>query len=164
MADFTLLDQNGQPRKLSDSRGKSVLIFYGYTHCPDVCPLSMADFKRIKADISTSDPALASQVDFVMISVDGERDTPEVMKRYVEAFDPQFIGLTGPSSEVAAIGKDYGVRFEKQKPVGTQAAYLMAHTSFTYLLDAQGYWQYAFPFGTPPEQIAQELLRVLRPQ
>lgn len=161
MPDFTLTDENNQSRQLTDSRGKAVLVFFGYTHCPDVCPLSMSDFKRVKAALIASNPTEVSKVDFVMISVDGERDTPAVMKSYMDAFDTDFIGLTGPSFDVAVIGKDYGVKFEKQKPTGTQASYLVAHTSFTYLIDPKGFWRIAFPFQSPPEQIAAEVARVL---
>ena len=161
MPDFTLTDQNKELRHLTDSRGKAVLVFFGYTHCPDVCPLAMSDFKRVKTVLGATNPEAISRVDFMMVSVDGERDTPDVMKSYVEAFDPQFIGLTGGSFDVAAIGKDYGLRFEKQKPTGTQASYLIAHTSFSYLIDPKGFWRVAFPFQTPPEQIASDIARIL---
>jgi protein SCO1 len=160
--DFTLTDQNNRPFKFSSLRGKAVLVFYGYTHCPDICPLTLADFKRIKGAMQQTSPNLADHVAFVMISVDGERDTPDVMKHYVEMFDPTFIGLTGNPDTVANIGLDYGVKVEKQKPSGTQASYLIAHTSFTYLFDPQGNWRIAYPFDTPNDQIANDVQRLLR--
>ena len=159
--DFTLTNQDGKPMKLSDFRGKAVMIFFGYTHCPDVCPLEMADFKRIKDTLQQTSPGLSDRVSFVMISVDGQRDTPDVMKKYVETFDPGFIGLTGDPNQVADIGLDYGVKVEFQKPSGTQASYLIAHTSFTYLLDPKGVWRIAYPFQTPTNQVASDIQRVL---
>jgi protein SCO1/2 len=157
--DFELTNQLGKPTRLSDFRGKVVLLFFGYTHCPDVCPLSLSEFKKVKAKLAEASPALADKVAFVMVSVDGERDTPEVMRNYVSTFDASFIGLTGASDHVAAIGLDYGVKFEKQKPAGTQASYLIAHTSFTYLIDPQGSWRVAYPFQTPTDMVAGDVAR-----
>ncbi|MCL5997606.1 MAG: SCO family protein [Chloroflexi bacterium] len=157
MPDFTLTDHDGKPMKLSNLRGKAVLIFFGYTHCPDICPLSLADFRLVKNELGDD----AQKINFVMISVDGSRDTPEVMKRYVKAFDPGFIGLTGDEVTVRKIGINYGVHFEKQEPTGTAAAYLVAHTSYTYLLDAEGEWRMVFPFKTPAESVAADVRQVL---
>lgn len=157
MPDFTLTDVDNKPLKLSDLRGKAILIYFGYTHCPDVCPLSLADFRQVKKDLAE----LADQVNFVMITVDGSRDTPEVMRPYIQAFDPQFIGLTGSENEVRQIGVNYGVHFEKQKSAGTAAAYLVAHTSYSYFLDADGKWQMVFPFKTPPASVAADIRQFL---
>ncbi len=157
MRDFTLTDQDGRPVKLSDLRGRAVLMFFGYTHCPDVCPLSMGDLRAVKKELGER----AGEVAFVMVSVDGARDTPEVMKRYVGAFDPGFIGLTGDETAVHGIGADYGVVFERQKPQGTAATYLVAHTSYTYLLDRQGRWRVTYPFQTPTDLIARDIGRIL---
>jgi protein SCO1 len=162
MTDFTLTDQNGKSVKLSDLRGKAVLIFFGYTHCPDVCPMTMADYKRIKQDLAQTAPELADRVEYVMISVDGQRDTPAVMKKYVEMFDPSFIGLTGDPDQVANIGVDFGVKVEIQKTSPNQANYTVAHTSFTYLLDPGGHWRLVYPFQTPVNLIAADVARVLR--
>ena len=162
MADFTLTNQDGQPTQLSDLRGKAVLMFFGYTHCPDVCPLTMSDFKRVKQAVDQSAPELGDRVAYVMISVDGQRDTPPVMKQYVETFDPSFIGLTGTPDQVANIGVDYGVKVEIQKSSPNQTGYTVAHTSFTYLLDPKGDWRVAYPFQTPPSLIASDLERILK--
>jgi protein SCO1/2 len=160
--DFTLTDQNGKPARLSDWRGKAVLIFFGYTHCPDVCALTMADFRQVNRILKEQSPDTAERVAYMMISVDGERDTPEVMKQYVETFDPSFVGLTGDPNTVAQIGLDYGMKAEKQKPAGTQASYLIAHTSFTYLIDPQGYWRVAYPFDTEPELMARDIVQMMK--
>ena len=157
MPDFTLTDTNNEPLKLSDLRGKAILIYFGYTHCPDVCPLSLADFRQIKKELAD----LANRVNFVMISVDGTRDTPDVLRLYIQAFDPEFIGLTGSDLEVRQVGINYGVHFEKQKPAGTAAAYLVAHTSYSYFLDAEGKWQMVFPFKTPPSSVAADIRQFL---
>ena len=95
MGDFTLTDQNGKPMNFSDLRGSPVLMFFGYTYCPDVCPLTMSDYRRVKTALGDK----AANVKFMMVSFDGNRDSPEVMKRYVEAFDSTFIGLTGKSED-----------------------------------------------------------------
>ncbi len=159
MPDFTLTDHNGRPTRLSDltADGKAVMIFFGYTHCPDVCPLSMADFKAYKKALGET----ANKVRFVMVSVDGERDTPETMKRYVAAFDPEFVGLTGPENEVRQIGLRYGVHFQKEKPQGTQAAYLVTHTAYSYLIDASLRWRMVFPFRAGAELVAEDIKRIL---
>jgi protein SCO1/2 len=150
MPDFALINQDGQPMKLSDMRGKPVLLFFGSLNCPDVCPLTLAEFKKVK-DILGAD---AAKTAFVYISVDGERDTPELMKKYLGVFDPAFIGLTGASEQGRAIAFEYGAAFEKQKPPGTQAEYIVAHTAYTYLLDGDGKWRMVFPYGAKPEAIA----------
>jgi protein SCO1/2 len=96
-----------------------------------------------------------------MISVDGERDTPEVMKRYVQAFDPDFIGLTGTEQDVRQIGLRYGVHFARETPQGTQAAYLVAHTSYSYLVDRDRRWRYVFPYRAPADVVAEDVAKVL---
>src|SRR5258706_2822356 len=91
LQDFTLTNQAGKPMKLSDLRGQIALVFFGYTNCPDVCPIVVSNFTQIKAALGDK----ASKVAFVFISVDGKHDTPEVLTRWLGAFDPTFIGLTG---------------------------------------------------------------------
>lgn len=154
--DFTLTDQDGRPMSFSALRGRATLIFFGYTRCPDICPIALGAFKVIKRPLGEQ----AGQAAFVMISVDGSRDTPEVMKRYVQAFDPAFISLTGDELAVQSIGLDDGVRFAKRKPDNT-AAYLVDHTSHTFLIDPQGYWRMVYPFQTPPEVIAADIARMM---
>lgn len=157
MPDFTLTNQDNKPIKLSDLRGKAVVLFYGYVNCPDVCPLTLAEMKKTK-DLLGQD---ADKTAFVFISVDGERDTPELLKTYLKSFDPAFIGLTAPAEAVRPIAFEYGAAFEKQKPPGTQAAYIVAHTAYTYLLDPQGRWRMVFPYGAKPEFVAAGIRSVL---
>lgn len=153
-----LTNSEGQPVTLHDLRGRPSLIFFGYTHCPDICPMAMSEFARVKKELGSS----ADGVNFVMISVDGERDTPEIMKAYVAAFDKDFIGLTAPSGTVRKLTDKFGAQFEIQKPEGTQAAYLIGHTALSYLLDAQGNWRAAFPPNTAPARVAREVNNVLK--
>ena len=157
MPDFTLTSTDGKPMRLSDLRGKSALIFFGYTHCPDICPFSLSQFIQVKKGLGED----ASKVNFVMISVDGSRDTPEVLRAYVNAFDQSFIGMTGNDNDVRQIGLNYGVHFEKQKPSGEGEAYLVAHTTYTYLLDAQGRWRMVFPFKTPIDSEVADVKQIL---
>lgn len=154
--DFTLTDQDGRLLSLSDLRGRFALIFFGYTRCPDICPLALNEFKVVKKLLGEQ----AGRVAFVMVSVDGSRDTPDVMRRYVRGFDPDFIGLTGDELDVQRIGMDYGVRFARRKPDNTAATYLVDHTSHTFLIDPQGYWRMIYPFQTPPEIIAADIARM----
>ena len=156
--DLPLVDMNGQPFKLSQLRGRSVLIFFGYTFCPDVCPLTLAELKQIKALLGPQ----AADVAVLYVSVDPERDTPEVLKRYIGAFDPDFLSATGDIESVRRFASEFGAAFEKQKPAGTSASYLMAHTSFTYLLDRDGRWRMTFAFKTPVDAVARETLRIVQ--
>jgi protein SCO1/2 len=157
MPDFTLTNTEGKPVRLSDLRGKAIVLFFGYTHCPDICPFSLSQFIRIKQGLGSD----AQKVNFVMVSVDGSRDTPEILGKYVRAFDATFIGLTGDENEVRQIGLNYGVHFEKQKPTGASEAYTVAHTTYTYLLDAQGSWQMVFPFKTPVDSEVADIQKIL---
>ena len=156
VSNFTLTSDTGQPFSLSDLRGKAVALFFGYTHCTDVCPTTMADFKRVKAALGSD----AAQVAFVFISVDGARDTPDVLAAYVHAFDPQFIGLTGDEATVSAVAKDYGVFFQR---VDTSSPdYEVEHTSTTFVVDPEGRLRIVFPYQTDPAIIAQRIQALLR--
>ncbi|MCW1966495.1 MAG: SCO family protein [Anaerolineae bacterium] len=157
MADFTLTDQNGKPFNFSELRGSPVLMFFGYTYCPDVCPVTMSDFRRVKVALGDK----ASHVKFVMVSFDGNRDTPEVIKRYVEAFDPTFIGLTGKPELVAKVSADYGAFANIMRIEGTQAEYQVAHSSFTYLIDQNGNWVMTYPVGVPTDNITKDVQKWL---
>jgi len=158
MGDFTLTDQNGKPMNFSDLRGSPVLMFFGYTYCPDVCPLTMSDYRRVKTALGDK----AANVKFMMVSFDGNRDSPEVIKRYVEAFDPTFIGLTGKPELVAKISADYGAFADIRRVEGTQAEYQVGHSAFSYLIDQKGNWLMTYPVGTPPANITKDIARLLQ--
>ena len=150
-ADFTLLDPEGRPFTLSEQRGKVVLIFFGYTSCPDVCPTTLVDFKQIRAGLGDA----ASDVEFVFITVDPERDTPERIGQYVPAFHPSFTGLTGRQAELDAVYEDYGVFVEKEDR--GSAGYLVSHTARIYVIDQGGNLRLTFPFGKEPEAMTQDI-------
>jgi protein SCO1 len=156
-ADFELTDQNGQPFRLSEQRGKIDVIFFGYTNCPDICPTTLADYKKIYSQLGEK----ASQVRFIFITVDPERDTVERMKAYVEAFNPEFIGLTGERSELEPVWKAYGVYQAKQN-IDSAVGYVVDHSTRTYVIDAQGNWKLNYPFGVDSSMVARDLLHLIQ--
>jgi protein SCO1/2 len=153
LSDFTLPSQDGTPLSLNMLRGKYVLLFFGYTHCPDVCPTTLADFVQVKRALGVA----ASQVQFVFISVDGERDTPPVLARFIQNFDASFIGLQGDDTTLSRIGKEYGLYYKKEKVAGTSEPYLVTHSSSAYLLDRQGQLRMVYGFGMPPKVIVEDI-------
>lgn len=155
--DFTLTDQNGRDFRLSDQRGQIVLLFFGYTTCPDVCPTTLARFRQVQRSLG---PA-AAQVRFVFVTVDPERDTPARLGYYVETFDPDFIGLTGDHATLARVWESYGVYAERQEVPGSAGGYLMAHSSWTYLVDQDGNLRLIYPYEATEEDITQDVLHLL---
>jgi protein SCO1 len=156
-ADFELINQDNQPFRLSQQHGKVVLLFFGYTNCPDVCPITLAQFKEIKDQLGEK----ASQVQFVMITVDPQRDTTEQLQAYLGKFDPEFVGLTGEPAVLKNVWKDYGVYQEAQDVQGS-LDYLVDHTARIYTIDPAGNWRLNYPFGMETGQIVQDLLHLLQ--
>lgn len=154
LIDWTMPGNTGKHVKLSDFRGKPVLLFFGYTHCPDFCPTTLGEFKQIKKQLGAQDDNVA----FVFVSVDGERDTPEVLNRYVSTFDPSFVGVQGTSATLQPIAKDYGL-YAKKNTDGT-----VDHTSATYLIDKQGKLRVFYAFGVQPGTITADLQTMLKEQ
>ena len=153
---FELTDQNGQRRKLADFRGKVVSIFFGYTQCPDVCPTTLAEMKEVREKLGPE----ASRLQVVFITVDPERDTPSLLKNYLAAFDPSFIGLTGTPEEIAAVAKDFKVFYEKV-PGKNPGEYTMNHTAGSYVYDASGHIRLFVRHGQGPEVLAGDLKTLL---
>lgn len=154
--DFTLYDQQNEPFRLIDQRGEVVLIFFGYTHCPDVCPLTLADFKQIKAELG----AEAGRVNFVFITVDPERDTPDRLAEHMANFDPAIIALTGDRVDLETVWKAYGVYAAKAE-AASASGYLVDHTARVYAIDANGDLRMTYAFGTESEAIAQDVAHLL---
>ena len=131
--DFALVDFNGKARTLEDFRGKVVVMFFGYTHCPDVCPTTLAELaeamKRLGAD--------ADKVQVLFVTVDPARDTAELLAQYVPAFDKRFLGLRGDADALARTAGEYKVIYQKQ-PGTTPGSYSMDHSAGTYIYDPQG--------------------------
>lgn len=151
-ADFTLTDEAGQSFTLSDLRGRWVLLAYGYTTCPDVCPATLNNLRQVKAALGEQAP----QVQVVFVSVDPERDSVAVLAQYVQRFGADFKGLTGSPAEVALAAQAYDVKYKKQD-IQTAVGYLVSHSAFVYLIDPDFQLRLTFPFGVKPAEIAADL-------
>jgi protein SCO1/2 len=131
--DFRLTDPSGATRTLADFRGKVVVVFFGFTQCPDVCPTTLSDMAEVRKRLGAS----GEQVQVIFVTLDPERDTPQVLAQYVPAFDPTFIGLRGTPEETAAVAKDFKVFY--QKVAGrTETSYTLDHTAGSYVFDRDG--------------------------
>ena len=158
-SNFTLKDQNGQTFQLGDQRGKIVLMFFGYTNCPDVCPTTLLQFKQARAQLGNQ----AERVRFVFITVDPERDTTEKMKAYLSAIDPAILGLGGSQAELESVWKAYGVYRQKQPGQSPdEYADLIEHSGRVYLIDAQGNLRLTYPFGLLPDDVVQDVTYLLK--
>lgn len=156
--DFTLRSSAGSDFRLSQQRGKVVLLSFGYTFCPDVCPTTLVELSQVRTRLKEA----AKRVQVVFITLDPERDTPERLAIYAKAFDPTFIGLTGSEEQLAQVRQMYGVIAEKQVVNGTAAAYLIAHSAYTHVIDREGRLRLQFPFGMSVEEMADDILQLLR--
>jgi len=155
--DFTLNAANEKTVSLSDYHGKLVLLYFGYTFCPDVCPATLGNTAQALRRLGKK----ADEVQLIMISVDPERDSPERLAEYVTHFDPSFIGVTGTPEELARIASLYGIFFEKHE--GTKATgYLVDHTATLLVIDQEGYLKLVMPFGVTVQEIADDLKYMLR--
>ena len=156
-ADFTLRDQNGEIFRLSDQKGKVVLIFFGYTNCPDVCPITLTDFKRIKDELGD----LAAEVRFVLITVDPERDTVERLRNYLPGYDPSFYGLTGERAQLEKVWRSYGVYQAGQEAEG-EAGYEVEHTARIYAIDKHGSWRLTYPLEMGRKAVIEDVRHLLK--
>lgn len=153
MPDFALTDQNGELLQWSDLRGKYVLFAFGFTNCPDICPLTLSEFRRVRDGLAEN----AQEVQFVFISVDGERDTPQVLADYFRVRNLEgFIGLTGDPEQVRTIGENYGLYFSFSEK-DAQGRYNVDHTAGSYLIDREGRWVARFAYGTDMRLITEEI-------
>lgn len=153
----TLTNQHGQPASLADFRGKVVLVYFGYTFCPDVCPMTLATVDKALEQLGSK----ADQVQLVMVSVDPERDTPAVLANYMSNFNPSFVGLTGDPDQIAAAAMPLGVYYQKHE--GSAATgYLVDHTASLMVLDREGRMRLVIPFETPAEDIAADLKQLIK--
>jgi protein SCO1 len=131
--DFSLIDHTGKPRTLQDFRGKAVVMFFGYTHCPDVCPTTLAELKMVKSQLGPD----GERLQVLFVTVDPERDTQAVLAQYVPAFDPSFVGLRGDATATAKVAKDFKVFYQKV-PGSKPDNYSVDHTAGSYVFDPQG--------------------------
>jgi protein SCO1/2 len=130
---FTLTDQNGKKRTLADFKGKVVVVFFGYTQCPDVCPTTMAEMASVMKDLGPQ----ADQVQVLFITLDPERDTPQLLASYVPAFDKRFLGLWGTPEQTAKVAKEFKVFYQKV-PGSEPGQYSIDHTAGSYVFDRDG--------------------------
>ncbi len=156
--DFTLTDQNFQQVSLRDFHGQIVLLFFGFTNCPDVCPATLGTWKQLQRALGEQ----SQHVRFIMITVDPERDTPERMGKHLSLFHPEFIGLGGSVEDIEDVAQDYNVFFEKAN-VGSASGYLVNHTTLTYVIDSDGKLVLAHrPYETQAQEIADDLEQLLK--
>ena len=150
--DFALPDHNGQMRSIADFKGKVVVVFYGYTQCPDVCPTTMTELAEVKRMLGKD----GERVQGVFITVDPARDTPEVLKAYMANFDPTFVALRGSPEQIAAVTKDFKVYY-KQVNGKTPTSYTMDHSAGSYVYDTQGRVRLYTRYGSGAQALADDI-------
>lgn len=155
--DFALPDVNGQTRSIKDFAGKVVVVFFGFTQCPDVCPGTMNELAEVKRQLGADGDKLQA----VFISVDPERDTPQVLKAYMGNFDPSFVGLVASPEKLAAVAKDYKVYYKKAEGK-TPTSYSMDHSAGSYVYDTQGRIRLYTRYGTGPQALLADVKALLK--
>ncbi len=156
-SDFSLPDSNGQSFSLDQHKGQIVLIYFGYSNCPDICPTTLAQLEQVKKLLGKQ----ASNLEVVFITIDPSRDTAERLKGYLAGFDPQFVGLTGTLQDLQPVWKAYGVY--QLPPAATSASDSeIDHSSHVYLIDKQGNLRLTYPFGTSVDDMVQDISYLLK--
>jgi protein SCO1/2 len=156
-AEIELTGSNGEMFHLSEQKGKIVLLFFGYTSCPDVCPTTLAELNQVMNKLGDK----TQQVQVVFVSVDPERDTPEKIQEYVEHFNQNFIGLSGSPADLQVIWDNYGV-FREKVESESALGYIVNHTARTYLVDADGNLRLSYGFQTPVEDMVHDVEILLK--
>jgi protein SCO1/2 len=156
---FSLTDQTGRKVTDKDFLGKYMLIFFGYTYCPDICPTELQVMSAALDNLG----AKADDIQPVFISFDPQRDTPEVLKQYISNFHPRLVGLTGTPEEIAAAAKAYRVYYNRVENSSGPDAYLMDHSTITYLMDKQGKFLKHFTYSTDAAALSQALEKIISP-
>jgi protein SCO1/2 len=156
-APFTLTDQYGNPFSIEAQAGKVVLLYFGYTTCPDACPTTLSDWIEVKRQLGP----LADQVVFAMVTVDPERDTPARLAKYLDFFDPTFFGLGGSQEAITAIEANYGVIAIREDYPQSATKYLMNHTTSSFVIDRDGNLRLVFAHGTDPAVIVEDVTHLL---
>ena len=153
---FALTDHNGQPRSLADFKGKVVMIFFGFTQCPDVCPTSLTEMAQVKQILGAD----GDRFQGLFVSVDPERDTPAIMKEYMAAFDPSFLALYSKPDELPALAKSFKIYYKKV-PGNTPGSYTMDHSAGSYIYDPKGRVRLYNRYGTSVQALADDLKKLL---
>jgi len=154
---FTLTDQNGQSRSLSDFKGKVVVLFFGYTQCPDVCPTSMSELAEVKRLLGAD----GNKLQGVFVTVDPERDTAELLKLYVANFDPTFVAFVPTAEELSDVAKRFKIYYKKQEGK-TPTSYTMDHSAGSYVYDTQGNVRLFSRYGSGAKLLAQDIQTLLK--
>lgn len=158
MANFTLTAHTGQPVNLHDYQDKVVMLYFGYTFCPDACPATMSHLAQAMEKLTS---AQQEQIQVFMITVDPERDTKEQLADYMAYFHPSFVGLTGTAEEIAQVATPLGIYYRRE--AGTAASgYLVNHTTSVLVIDKKGHLRLTYPFNTPVEDIAADMRILVR--
>ncbi|HNQ04941.1 MAG TPA: SCO family protein [Thiobacillaceae bacterium] len=152
-----LTDHNGRPVSLESFRGRLIVLFFGYTHCPDVCPTTLSDMAQA---LELLGPEAATRVQVLFVSVDPERDTQEILRAYVPHFHPSFLGLRGSPEEVARAAKEFHIVYGRHAVPGA-TDYLVDHSAGSYVLDGQGRLRLYLPYAQSPRDIAHDLRTLL---
>ena len=155
-SDFRLVDHAGKPRSLGEFRGKVVVVTFGFTHCADVCPLTLADFAAARKQLGTD----ASRVQVLFVTVDPKRDSQEILAQYVPAFDPTFIGLRGNEEAIEKVTRDFKV-YAHRREGKTAGDYTVDHSAQSFVFDAQGRVRLVVGYGMEPAKIATDLRLLL---
>ncbi len=150
--DFALIDHNGKPRTLADFKGKAVVVFFGFTQCPDVCPTTMAEMANVVQQLGPQ----GEKVQVLFISVDPERDTPALLAKYVPSFHPSFLGLVGDKAATEKVAKEFRVFYQKV-PGKEAGSYTVDHTAGSYVFDPQGRIRLFIRHGQGSEPIVHDL-------
>jgi protein SCO1/2 len=150
LTDFTSPGTTGNEIRLSDFAGGYVLLFFGYTHCPDVCPTTLAEFRRVKAELGED----ADAVTFLFISVDAPRDNPDVIGTYVSRFDPEFVGMSANDETLTQIGPEFGLYYDRLTDEGRGENYLVDHTGRSFLIGPEGQLRMSFAYATEASIVA----------
>lgn len=155
--DFQLTDQNGQLRSLKDFRGKVVILFFGYTQCPDVCPTTMAELAEAKKALGKD----GDKLQVLFVTVDPERDTAQVLKGYMANFDPSFLALRPTPDQLAEVAKDYKVYYKKVDGK-TPTSYTMDHSAGSYVYDPRGNVRLYYRYGSSTQALVSDIELLLR--
>ena len=154
---FELSDHNGTVRHLTDFNGKVVLMFFGYTQCPDVCPTTMSDMAEIKKSLGVD----GDRLQVLFVTVDPERDTPDLLKAYMENFDPSFLALYAPPKKLEELTKDFKIYYKKVEG-RSPTSYSMDHSAGSYIYDPKGQLRLFSRYGTPKDVLTKDLLTLLK--
>ena len=155
--DFQLTDHNGQPRTIKDFAGKVVVVFFGFTQCPDVCPTALAELAEVKRTLGKDGDRLQG----IFVTVDPDRDTPEVLKGYMANFDPSFLALRGTPEQLAAMAKDFKVYYKKVDGK-TPTSYSMDHSAGSFVYDTQGRIRLYTRYGSGAQALADDIRLLLK--